>query len=179
MTSIDWEVLMGGAIKVTRTDMSAKDLRCAAKRTKDGRVVRRLLAIALVLDGVDRETAARSSGMDRQTLRDWAHRFNAEGIEGLSDRNGKGAKPRLSPKQQAQFVAWVEAGPNPVKDGVVRWRCVDLQARVEEEFDVKLHVRTIGEYLTKHGFRRLSVRPEHPKTDREAQQAFKKTLRAS
>ena len=100
-------------------------------------------------------------------------------MEGLSDRNGKGAKPRLSPKQQAQFVAWVEAGPNPVKDGVVRWRCVDLQARVEEEFDVKLHVRTIGKYLTKHGFRRLSVRPEHPKTDREAQQAFKKTLRAS
>jgi transposase len=124
---------MGGAIKVTRTDMSAKDLRCAAKRTKDGRVVRRLLAIALVLDGVDRETAARSSGMDRQTLRDWAHRFNAEGIEGLSDRNGKGAKPRLSPRQQAQFVAWVEAGPDPVKDGVVRWRCVDLQTRVGEE----------------------------------------------
>jgi transposase len=67
-----------------------------------------------VLDGVVRETAARSSGMDRQTLRDWAHRFNAEGIEGLSDRNGKGAKPRLSPKQQAQFVAWVEAGPDPL-----------------------------------------------------------------
>ena len=63
MTSINWEVLMGGAIKITRTDMSAKDLRRAAKRTKDGRVVR-LLAIALVLDGVDRETAARSSGMD-------------------------------------------------------------------------------------------------------------------
>ena len=143
---------MGGAIKITRTDMSAKDLRRAAKRTKDGRVVRRLLAIALVLDGVDRETAARSSGMDRQTLRDWAHRFNAEGIEGLSDRNGKGAKPRLSPKQQAQFVAWVEAGPDPVKDGVVRWRCVDLQARVEEEFDVKLHVRTIGKYLPSMAF---------------------------
>jgi hypothetical protein len=28
---------MGGAIKITRTDMSAKDLRRAAKRTKDGR----------------------------------------------------------------------------------------------------------------------------------------------
>ena len=88
-----------------------------------GGVVRRLLAIALVLDGVD-----------LQTLRAWAHRFNAGGIEGLSDRKGNGAKPRLPPKQQAQFMAWVEAGPNPVKDGVVRWRCVDLQARVEEEF---------------------------------------------
>jgi transposase len=91
--------------------MSAKDLRRAAKRTNDGRVLRRLLAIALVLYMVDRETAVRSSGMDQQTLRDWVHRLNAKGIEGLSDRSGKGAKPRLSPKQQAQFVAWVEAGP--------------------------------------------------------------------
>ena len=79
--------------------------------------------------------------MDRQTLRDWVHRYNAEGIEGLSDRCGKGAKPRLSPEQQAQFVAWVEAGPDPIKDGVVRWRCADLQVRVEEEFKVKLHER--------------------------------------
>ncbi|MFT7369909.1 MAG: transposase [Octadecabacter sp.] len=126
-----------------------------------------------MLDGVDRETAARSSGMDRQTPRDWAHRFNAEGIEGLSDRSGKGAKPRLSPRQQAHFVAWVEAKPDPVKDGVVRWRYVDFQVRVDKEFDVKLHVLTIGKYLTKHGFRRLSVRPEHPKNDCEAQHIFK------
>ena len=170
---------MGRAVKITRVDMSVKDLRVAAKRNKDGRVVRRILAIALVLEGVDRTTAARSGGMDRQTLRDWVHRYNAEGLDGLFDRLGKGAKPRLSPKQQAQFVAWVEAVPDPVKDGVVRWRCVDLQARIEEEFDVKLHERTIGKYLTKHGFRRLSVRPEHPKTDTAAQKAFKKTLPAS
>ena len=169
---------MGGAIKITRTDMSSRDLRREAKRAGDGRVVRRILAIALVLDGVDRATAARSSGMDRQTLRDWVHRYNANGIEGLSDLGGKGAKPRLSPKQQAQFVAWVEAGPDPEKDGVVRWRCVDLKVRIEEEFGVKLHERTIGKYLVKHGFRRLSVRPEHPKTDAAAQEVFKKTLPA-
>ena len=153
---------MGRAIAITRTDISARELRFIAKRTRDCRVVRRILAIALVLEGVDRATSARSSG-----------------IAELSDRRGKGAKPRLSPTQQARFVAWVEAGPNPVKDGVVRWRCADLQARVEDAFGVKLHERTIGKYLAKHGFRRLSVRPEHPKTDPAAQQAFKKTLPAS
>ena len=137
---------MGGAVKITRTDMSAQDLRCAAKRTRDGRVVRRILAIALVPDDVDRATAARSSGMDRQTPGDRVHRCNAEGPGGLSDRCGKGARPRLSLEQQALFVAWVEAGPDPAKDGVVRWRCADLQVRVEEEFDVKLHERTIGKY---------------------------------
>ena len=174
---------MGRATAITRTDISARELRFIAKRTRDCRVVRRILAIALVLEGVDRATSARSSGMDRQTLRDWVHRYNCGGIAELSDRRGKGVKPRLSPTQQARFVAgfeaWVEAGPNPVKDGVVRWRCADLQARVEDAFGVKLHERTIGKYLTKHGFRRLSVRPEHPKTDPAAQQAFKKTLPAS
>lgn len=170
---------MGGAVKITRTDMSVSELRCVAKRTKDGRVVRRILAIALVLEGADRTTAARSSGMDRQTLRDWVHRYNASGIAGLSDLGGRGAKPRLSSKQQAQFVAWVDAGPDLEKDGVVRWRCADLKTRVEDEFGVKLHVRTMSRYLNKHGFRRLSVRPEHPKTDTAAQEAFKKTLQAS
>jgi transposase len=39
-----------------------------------------MLAIALVLEGVDRATAAETCGMDRQTLRDWVHRYNAEGL---------------------------------------------------------------------------------------------------
>lgn len=168
---------MGRAVEITRRCMTAQELRCAAGQIRDGRVVRRMLAIALVLEGADRTSAARSCGMDIQTLRDWVHRYNAEGIEGLYHRQGGGAKPRLSPEQQAQFVAWVEAGPDPEKDGVVRWRCADLQARVEGEFGVKLHERTIGKHLAKHGFRRLSVRPEHPKTDPAAQEAFKKTLR--
>lgn len=166
---------MGRAVEILRKDLSAADLRLEARRISDGRVVRRVLAIALVLEGMDRRTAAENCGMDRQTLRDWVHRYNEDGIAGLHNRSGGGARPRLSPEQQAQFVDWVEEGPDPEKDGVVRWRCVDLQARIEAEFGVKLHERTIGKHLARHGFRRLSVRPEHPNADPAAQEAFKKT----
>ena len=76
---------MGRSIAITRTDISARELRFIAKRTRDCRVVRRILAIALVLEGVDRATSARSSGMDRQTLRDWVHRYNYGGISEFSD----------------------------------------------------------------------------------------------
>ena len=38
-----------------------------------------MLALALVLEGIDRKTAAESCGMDRQTLRNRVHRYNAEG----------------------------------------------------------------------------------------------------
>ena len=59
------------AVAITRTDLSARELRVAAAKAKDARAARRMLAIALVLEGVDRKTAAESCGMDRQTLRDW------------------------------------------------------------------------------------------------------------
>ena len=48
--------------------------------------------------------------MDRQTLRDWVHRFNASGPEGLLDNWTEGPKPRLSAEQVAEFAQIVEAG---------------------------------------------------------------------
>ena len=49
-------------------DMSAADLRAAAKRSGNARQAARILAIAMVLDGFSREEAARLCGMDRQTF---------------------------------------------------------------------------------------------------------------
>ena len=166
-------------VRITRDDTTASDLRRHSGRVKDGRISRRLLAIALVLEGVSRKVAAESCGMDRQTLRDWVHRYNAEGIEGLCNRGGGGVKPLLSEDQKAQLSRWVEAGPDPARDGVVRWRRADLARRIEAEFNVKLHERTVGTYLARLGFRKLSVRPEHPNADPAAQAAFKKTLPVS
>jgi transposase len=132
------------------------------------------LALALVLEGGSREAAARAAGMDRQTLRDWVHRYNEEGLAGLRDRRRPGRKPRLTPEQEAELAAAVERGPDPDRDGVVRWRRVDLQALIETRFAVRLHERTVGKVLRRLGFARLSVRPKHPKADETAQAAFKK-----
>ena len=70
---------MRGAVNIEREDMSAQELRQLAGGVKDGRVSRRLLAMALVLEGASRKVAAESCGLDRQTLRDWVHRYNAQG----------------------------------------------------------------------------------------------------
>jgi hypothetical protein len=73
-------------VKITRTDVSALMLRREAGRTKDAATARRMLAIAFVLEGCARSDAARQCGMDRQTLRDWVHRFNDEGLSGQGNR---------------------------------------------------------------------------------------------
>ena len=163
------------AVKLERVDLSVSDLRQAACRVADPTQARRLLAIALVLDGWSRTDAARAAGMDRQTLRDWVHRYNGEGVEGLRDRPRSGRPPQLKPEHIAELEQWVEAGPDVAVDGVVRWRCVDLRDRLAERFEVALSERSVARILNKRGFRRLSARPRHPKADEAAQDAFKKT----
>ena len=164
------------AIEITRREMSAGELRDAAARSRDANATRRMLALALVLEGHSRGDAAQMCGMDRQTLRDWVHRYNAEGIAGLSNRPAPGREPRLSADQEAEVAEWMESGPDLERDGVVRWRCRDLQERIEREFQVSFHERTIGKLLARLGFRRLSVRPRHPESDVSEQQAFKGAL---
>jgi len=78
----------------------------------------------------------------------------------------------LSAEQEAAVDRWVEDGPELERDGVVRWRCCDLQDRIGREFGIGLHERTVGKLL-KLRFRRLSVRPHHPQSDPAAQAAFK------
>jgi transposase len=164
---------VGMAVEIPRQDLSAAALRQAAGRCRDAKAARRMLAIALVLDGQSREAAAEACGMDRQTLRDWVHRDNAEGLSGLANRRGCGPPPRLSVAQEAVVARWVEEGPDLERDGGVRWRCRDLPARIEDEFGVHFHERTIGKLLRRLDFRRLSVRPQHPESDPAEQEAFK------
>lgn len=162
-------------IEITRKDMTSAQFRAAAGKTRDARAARRMLALALVLEGADRTTAAATCGMDRQTLRDWVHRYNAEGLSGLSNRRSPGKPPRLSVAQKAALAAQVEKGPDPEVDGVVRWRRIDLKRWIEAQFGVVMHERTVGKQLAALGYRRLSVRPQHPKADPAEQEAFKKT----
>lgn len=166
---------MSGAVRITRLDLSAAELRKLAKKQTKPLIVRRMLAIALVLEGVDRQTAARSCGMDRQTLRDWVHHYNAEGIAGLRERRTSGHKSPLGAREKAALSAMIEAGPDPEVHHVVRWRRVDLRDELKTQFGVEVHERTVGKYLAELGYRRLSVRPQHPDSDPVAQEAFKKT----
>jgi transposase len=159
-----------------RADYSATELRRLAATTKNANQSRRLLSLAAVVDGM-RTEAARIGGMDRQTLRDWVHRFNAHGPNGLLDGWSKGPEPRLSAEQRAELAELVETGPDRAVHGVVRWRRVDLQRVIRERFGVAYHERTVGKLLKALGFSHISARPRHPAQDQRTIEAFKKTSR--
>ena len=160
------------AINPTHTPAA---LRRLAARVKDAKQSRRLLSIAAALDGMRRAEAARVGGMDRQTLRDWVHGFNALGPDGLKDNRRRGNPRRLTRPQLDELSEIVESGPDRAVDGVVRWRRIDLQRVIAERFGVDYHERTVGKLLKALGFSHISARPKHPKQDGTVVEAFKKT----
>jgi transposase len=164
-------------VPITRLDYDADALRQHAGRVSAAPVARRLLALALVLEDHSRADAARSCGMDRQTLRDWVIRYNEQGLAGLSDLPKRGgAAPKLSVAEKAVLAEWVQQGPDLAEDGVVRWRLCDLRDRILARFFVVMDERSVGRILKTLTFSHISVRPRHPQANAEAQEAHKKTL---
>ncbi len=99
-----------GALAITRDEHDAASLRRAAARSRDADASRRMLALAFVLEGASRSDAARLCGMDRQTLRDRVHRYNEEGLAGLSARRRR-PWPRWSAAAlTVPSMAWCAGG---------------------------------------------------------------------
>jgi len=169
---------MSGCLKVTRQDHTSAELRVVASKCRDAAQVRRLLALALVLEGVSRSAAAEQNGMERQTLRDWVRRYNDLGIDGLKSRRSSGRTRSLTKTQMGELLALVVKGPDPQTDRVVRWRCVDLRDEIARRFSVSVHENTVGVWLREMKLTRLQPRPFHPKKDLAAQATFKKTSAA-
>ena len=167
---------MGSAIAI-RDDIAAEELRRLARQESDGRVACRLLGVANAVDGMSRERAARQAGMDRQTLRDWVIRFNAEAVEGLRDRPRSGRPTWLDDGQLAAFKALVLRGPDPERDGVSSWRAKDLCRIVERRFGVVYTENGMLRLLHDLGLSWQKTRPIHPEADRKAQARFKKNFR--
>jgi transposase len=158
-----------------RKDRTPAVLRKLAKAEDDTRVVRRLLAIANALAGMSRDEAAKSAGMDRQTLRDWVLRYNAYGVAGLTDR-WKGGRPAvLTADEQAEILAVVMAGPDPEKDGFCAFTRDDLVAIAKKKFGKSMHATSMGRLLRKLDLTRQKARPTHPMKDPAAAAAFKKS----
>ena len=169
---------MSAAVKITREQFTAAGLRSEAARCSDGAQVRRALALAMVLEGRLRSEAASLNGMDRQTLSDWVHRYNALGVEGLRSRKSPGREPARTAARKAELRELVIAGPDPAIHKVVRWRCADLRAEVARRWSVEVHESTIGVWLGELGLTRLQPRPVHPKKDATAEATFEKTSKA-
>jgi transposase len=156
-----------------RQDRTAASLRLWARRATDPRAASRAYAIAHALEGMSRAEAARLAGMERQALRDAVVRYNAEGVDGLSDRP-RPRPARLTEGQQATLRALILRGLDPERDGISSWTRADIADLIEAQFGHRYHVSSLRKILRKLGFSRQKTRPGHPNADPKARAAWLK-----
>jgi transposase len=162
-----------------RGDFDGFQVRALAKKAKDGRLTRRLLALAEIYDGGSRGDAARIGGVGLQIVRDWVRKFNAHGPTGLVDRKPRGRASRLKDEHRRALAQLIESGPIAAIHGVVRWRLIDLAQWVFEEYRISVTKQILSREVRAMGYRKLSARPRHHAQAEGAIDHFKKTSRSA
>ncbi len=161
-------------VVITRDEFSGQELRALARRERDGRVRVRLLLICHLVDGLDREAAARVVGLGRQASYDWPKRYNADGVAGLHDRPRSGRPPLLDSAAAERFKQRIVAGADLERDGVSALRGLDAQRILADEFGADYSLSGTFALMHRLGLSWLDPRPRHPESDAERQAEFQK-----
>jgi len=159
-----------------KTTLNPNDLAKIAKREPNPRVRQRLLAIRLVVMANTVPQAAKAVGLKERQTRNWIHRFNAEGENGLRDRPRPGQPVKLARQKESVFRERIVKGASP-KDPTRNLRVKDIQRILREEFDADYCLG--GTYFLLHrlGFSSLVPRPRHPQADQQTQDQLKKNAK--
>jgi transposase len=159
---------------LAKDDLTATELRALARREPDGRVRVRLLLIAHLADGWEREAAAAAVGLARQASYDWPKRYNSDGVEGLRDRPRPGRRRHLEASRTEAFKERITNGADLARDGVVVFRGADARRILKEEFGADYSLS--GTYRLLHELKLswLRPRPRHPGSEARRQAEFRK-----
>jgi len=162
-------------MKTAKAHHTFEELTALSKAEKDSKLARRILAIRDVLALEYRKTICERYGLTRETLRRWVSRYDADGLDGLRDKKGAGRPRKLSPEAEASLKERLSSPPDPEKDGVSRWRAVDIQRILKEEYGA--HYKdpwNVCVLCRRLGLSWISGRPSHPKKPENAADDFKK-----
>jgi putative transposase len=122
---------------------------------------------------LQREQIAAAVGRSRQFVDEWVGRYRSGGIEALTPKPQPGAPRRLSPQQEAQLCAMLEAGPPP-EEGIAAYNGPILREKIQQRFGKVYSLNGVYKLLHRLGYNDLMPRPRHPDTDPAALEAFKK-----
>jgi transposase len=164
-------------LQVVRT-LSAKQLAAAARKAPSGRVSSRIQYVRGVLMGKSPEEVGEEFETSDVTVRNWVHRYNEEGLDGLHDRWRSGQPKKLPTEREEEFKRRIIQGPSS-EEGLAAYRGEDAREILRREFGAEYSLA--GVYLVLHRLRlsNLVPRPEHPGADANAREEFKKNASRS
>ena len=152
---------------------TSKELKKIARQERDPNRAVRIRAVYLALMDKTAEQIAENLGYCRRTVQRWVQQYNRHGLEGIHDVKGRGKKSRLNDDQIQWLRQRIDEGPKP-EDGISVFYAKDIKRIIQKQFGIDYHLHSVQRLLKKLGYSFVSSRPEHPKGNPEAREAFKK-----
>lgn len=154
-----------------RQPEDAAELSRLIHRASNAKQRDRLRAVELAIAGKPTLEVAAMLGRSRSFVQDWCYAYRDHGLEAVAPKRQPGRPTKLAPAQHAAFKRRVLDGPRE-DDGVCTLRGRDFQRILEAEFGVSYQLSGVYELLHRLGFSVLVPRPQHRKSDPEAQQEW-------
>lgn len=119
---------MSAALAITRRNLTSAEMRRAASKSRDAKAARRMLALALVLEGSDRKTAAETCGIGPPDAARLGPSLQRRGAGRAGEPAGRSAAAAARRRTAGRVAALSGGEARLVARWVVRWRRQDLRA---------------------------------------------------
>ena len=154
--------------------VSVLSLQQEIQRSEESRYDHRLHGVLLVAQGMTCPDVARLLGDAPRSVEYWVHRFQQQGLGGLTERERSGRPPRLSEKQRKEVDGVLRQKPSDAGMRVNLWDGKTLSAWIDKTYGIQLRVRQCQRLFRQLGFRLRKPRPVLARADPARQRAHKK-----
>ena len=138
---------------------------------------KRFLAFAHIRESKSFTEAAKAVRVRLRTLMNWIELFRKEGIDGLRDKPGRGAKLMISEEDQSAFREAVLELQDKKTGGRIRGK--DVVEMMKVKYGVDPSLSTVYNTLKRANLVWITGRSIHPKADLQAQEDFKKNSKST
>jgi transposase len=163
---------MGRSVKLLQNYTTAQ-VKQIIKSNSDYYIDKKLCAILQVNLGKSSRFLAPYYCVSPKQIRNWVARFDAEGIEGLRIKKGRGRRSFISPEQMEQVKSDLSRPPEFFGYNSGVWTGPLLQKHLEKSYQIFYKISTIYDLLYRLGFSFLRPRSKYPERDEAKREVAK------
>lgn len=157
---------------------TAESIKALIRKDERYTIGLRLYAVYQVAKGQPSRKVEDLYNTSFKQITNWVHRFEAEGLEGLRDKEGRGRKDRLT-SEQKQKIALLLKKESPTKFGfnTATWTGPLLIIWIKKKFKIEYKKAQIYNIIKLLGFSYQKGKGIFPEADKDQQEQFKSTLK--
>lgn len=138
----------------------------------------KLNAIYQLSKGMSSRRLVEFYGTSFKQILNWVHRFEAEGVEGLRDKAGRGRQAKLG-EAELQSLKEIISHKTPLdfQYNTATWTGAIVGELISNQFSVDYKKTQVYSLLKKMGFTFQKAKGKYPEADAEKQEEFKERLK--